>query len=443
VRKREWLVVCLAFAAFWAGPLRADGVLDLYRQAVTNDPRVAAARLDYLASTKARRAALAGLLPTIIYDNETTHERQNILSSQNAVIGAGFSKFPIDYWALTITQPIVRLQAWQRLDQAEAAERQVLAQQVAAEQALVVRVATAYLSVLAAQDGLAFATAERVAIGQQLQLAKERVARGLATVVNLHDAQSRFATAESQEIEANAVLADALQAMREITGKLPDSYRVLADEIPLSRPDPADVNAWIDAALKGNPGLDAKRQAAEVAQAEVRRQRAGYAPTLDLVGTHINRKQGGTLFGGGSHVETSDISLKFRFPIYEGGLTTAVTEEAAFRHSKTLQEVEAEARGLDRLTRSAYLGVISAISRVQALRQGVVSQGSALKAKQESFRSGLLTLIGVLDAERDLHLVRRDYAKARYEYLINRLRLKQATGALAEADLEAIDRLLK
>jgi outer membrane protein len=443
VRNGGWLLVSVACAAILAGPARAEGPLELYRIALQNDPRVAAARFDYLASQKARRAALAGLLPTVVLDSETTHERQRILSSQNAVIGAGFSKFPIDVWTLTITQPIIKLQAWQRLDQAEAAERQALAQQVAAEQALVVRVATAYLGVLAAQDSVSFATAERVAIGQQLQLAQERVARGLATVVNLHDAQARFAQTEAQEIDAKAVLDDALQAMREILGKLPQSYRQLAEDIPLMRPDPPDVNVWLDAAQKGNPGLDARRAAAEVAQAEMRRQRAGHAPTLDLVGTQINRKQGGTLFGGGSHVETSDLSLKFNLPIYTGGLITAVTEEAALRHSKTLEEVEAESRAVDRLTRSSYLGVISAISRVQALRQGVVSQSSALKAKQESFRAGLLTLIGVLDAERDLYLVRRDYAKARYDYLVNRLRLKQATGALSESDLEQLDSLLK
>jgi outer membrane protein len=305
------------------------------------------------------------------------------------------------------------------------------------------RVANAYLGVLAAQDNLSFASAERTSIGQQLQLAKERVARGLATIVNLHDAQARFAQTEAQEIDAKNTLDDAQQAMREIIGKVPASFAPVREEIPIARPDPENVAQWIDIALKQNPGLEAKRYAAEVAQQEMRKQRAGYAPTLNLVGTHINRKQGGTLFGGGSHVETTDLSLKLNVPIYEGGLTTAVTEEAALRHSKSLQEVEAEQRAVDRQTRASYLGVVGAVSRVQALQQGVVSQQSSLKAKQESYRSGLLTLLAVLDAERDLYFVRRDYAKARYDYLLNRLRLKQSTGTLADADLESIDRLLK
>ena len=437
----RWILFAVSICAISAA--RAEGMLEVYRLAVQQDPRLAAARFDHEASQKSTRGALAGLLPTVIVDGERTNERQNILSSQNAVIGAGSSRFPIRQWALTITQPIFKLAAWERLGQAEAAEKQSLAQRIAAEQALMLRVATAYLGVLAAQDNLSFASAERTSIGQQLQLAKERVARGLATIVNLHDAQARFAQTEAQEIDAKNTLDDAQQAMREIIGKVPNSFAPVREEIPIAKPDPQDVAQWIDTALKQNPGLEAKRYAAEVAQQEMRKQRAGYAPTLNLVGTHINRNQGGTLFGGGSNVDTSDLSLKLNVPIYEGGLTTAVTEEAALRHSKSLQEVEAEQRAVDRQTRAAYLGVVGAVSRVQALQQGVVSQQSSLKVKQESYRSGLMTLLAVLDAERDLYFVRRDYAKARYDYLLNRLRLKQSTGTLADADLEAIDRLLQ
>src|SRR5262249_8972526 len=162
---------------------------------------------------------------------------------------------------------------------------------------------------------------------------KERVARGLATIVNLHDAQARFAQTEAQEVDAKNTLDDAQQAMREIIGTMPRSYTPVKEEMPISRPDPENVDHWIETAVKQNPGREAKRFAAEVAQQEMRKQRAGYAPTLNLVGTYINRKQGGTLFGGGSHVETTDLSLKLNVPFYEGGLTTASTEEAALRWS--------------------------------------------------------------------------------------------------------------
>lgn len=435
--------VCLFFLLALVGSARAEGMLELYRLALQKDPRFAAARFEHEASRKSTTAAAGSLLPSIVANYEATRERQNIISSQTAVIGTGTSEFPIESWSLTITQPLFKLGAWERLGQAQAAERQALAQRVAAQHVLMVRVASAYLAVLAARDNVEFAVAERTSVGQQLQLAKERVARGLATIVNLHDAQARFSQTEAQEVDARSTLDDAQQAMREILGRQPRDFAPLREEMPVVAPDPLQVDEWIDTALRQNPGLEAKRNAAEVSAQEVRKQRAGHAPTVNLVGSYNNRDQGGTLFGGGSHVETRDLTLQLRVPIFEGGQISAVTEEAAYRYDKALQEVEAEARAVDRQTRAAYQGVLAAISRVQALQQGTVSQQSALRAKQESYRAGLLTLLAVLDSERDLYFVRRDYAKARYDYVLNRLKLKQATGTLADADLEAVDRLLK
>jgi outer membrane protein len=429
--------------ALIAPAAHAESLAEAYRQALKSDPRLAAARLDYEASEHAKNAARAALFPSIRAEVERTEERQNIRSSQNAVIGAGISSFPIEVLSLTITQPLFRVAAAERLDQAEISRRQAGVQRTAAQQNLMVRVATAYLGVLAAQDNLEFATAERVAIGRQLQLAEERVTRGLATVVNLHDARSRFAQTEAQEIEARNTLEDSQQAMREMMGSTPKSYQRLLKEIPVPGPDPAALETWVETALSRNLGLEARRLAAEVASQEVRRQRAAYWPTVDLVATHANRKQGGTLFGGGSHVETTDISVRMSVPIFEGGLTNALTDEAVVRHRKAMEELEAERRSVERQTRAAYQGVVGAISRVKALQQGVASQESSLKAKQESFRAGLLTLLGVLDAERDLYLSLRDYARARYDYLLNRLRLKQAIGSLSDEDLEAFDRLVQ
>jgi outer membrane protein len=120
-----------------------------------------------------------------------------------------------------------------------------------------------------------------------------------------------------------------------------------------------------------------------------------------------------------------------------------VTQEAAYRYQKSLEDLEQERRGVDRATRAAYDGVVSGISLAQALRQSVISQESALVGKEEGYRSGLFTLLPVLDAQRDLYLAKRDYAQSRYDYLFNRLRLKQAAGTLSEADLQGIDSALQ
>lgn len=432
--------LCLGAGASTAG---AESLLEAYRLALEGDPRLAAARLEHEATEQTIRQARAGLLPSVVLELEKTNERQNILSSQNAVIGTGKSRFPIDAYTLTISQPIFKLAAWERLNQAEASVKQAQALRMAAEQALMVRVSTAYLGVLAARDNLSFASAEREAVGKQLQLAEEKVKQGLTAIGGLHDARARFAQVTAREIEARNTLDDAQQALREMTGNLARHYKSVREDIPLKRPEPDDIEKWVETALAQNLSLEARRQAGQVAYQEVQKQRAGYYPTLNLVATRSNREQGGTVFGGGSHIETTDLSLKLNVPIYEGGSTSALTQEAVVRHHKALQEIEQERRAVERQGRSAFQGVVSSMSQVEALKQGVVAQTKALEVKQESFKAGLVTVLAVLDAQRDLYMAKRDYAKARYDYLLYRLRLKQTVGTLAEADMEALDRLLE
>jgi outer membrane protein len=266
---------------------------------------------------------------------------------------------------------------------------------------------------------------------------------GLGTITNQYDAQARYAVTQAREIEAQNRLRDARQAMREITGKVFDNVQSLRDDFRLESPQPAAVERWLETALAQNLGLNARRESVEVARQEIDRQKAGHYPSLNLLLQNNRRDAGSTLFGGGSNVDTTELSLKLSVPIYEGGLTSAVTREAAFRHAKAQEELEAERRTVDRATRAYYEGVLAGVGLVDALKQSVVAQERSLESKEVSHKSGLITLLPVLDAQRDLYLARRDYAQSRYDYLINRLRLQQVTGVLSELDLAVVNAALK
>jgi outer membrane protein len=104
-----------------------------------------------------------------------------------------------------------------------------------------------------------------------------------------------------------------------------------------------------------------------------------------------------------------------------------------------MQDLTAIQRSVQRAARAAYYGIISAISKVNALDKSVSAQQLALQSKQQGNRSGLYTSLDVIDAERDVYEAKRNYARARYEYLLNTLRLKHAVGTLSEADVESIN----
>lgn len=423
--------------------VRGESLLEAYKLALVNDPKYAAAKAESLANGMVLEQARAGFRPTVTVGVERTETRQRILRSQNPIFGAGVTDFPTSSDTLTITQPIFRKDVIERLAQAKAVARQANYTLLAAEQDLQLRTTANYLVVLAANDSLELARAEREAVGKALDLAREQLKMGLGTVTNRHDAAARFAVAQAREIEAQNRLSDAKQGLREVTGRVIDKLQVLRDDFPLETPVPADVERWVELAFEQNLALRARREAVEVAQQEIRRQQAGHWPTFNLVLNHNRRDSGSTLFGGGSEVQTTDLSLRMAVPLYEGGLTSAVTEEAVYRHEKAMQELKQEHSAVERAARGAYNGTLSGARLVHALKQSVESQEGALVAKQEGYRSGLFTLLPALDAQRDLYLAKRDYAQSRYDYLFNRLKLKQAAGTLSEADLLVLSAALR
>lgn len=429
-----------AVAVMWmASAAQAVTLTEVYSLAQQNDAKFRSVRAETRASGTAVDQARAGFLPTVRYDMERTETRSNVLRNENTVNAIGARVYPTDSRTLSITQPIFRMDAIARFGQAKSVVKQSEFTLMAAEQDLMLRTTVAYLSVLAATDSLGLARKEREAVGKVLELARERLKSGLGTITNLHDATARHAVTQAREIEAENKLRDAQQALREITGRSINDLQTLKPSFPLAKPEPAVVERWVEAALDQNMILRARQASVEVARQEVERQRAGHYPSLNLLVSHNRRDAASSvvngIFGAGTLVETTDVTLRLSVPLFEGGLTTAVTEEAAQRYQKAQEDLEGERRSTERATRAAYDGTLGAVSMVDALRQSVISQESALEAREQGFRAGLFSLLQVLDAQRDLYLARRDYAQARYDYLLSRLRLRLATGQLSEADL--------
>jgi len=440
---RRISICCVILCALLApGFAVAEDLAQVFLLARENDPKYRGARFDFEAATFAEPQARAALLPTASFEAIQQRTRQNILDSRNPVFASGSSAFPTEARTLNVTLPVYKLSAWRGYWQAQTKVQQAAATFSAAEQDLIVRVSTAYFGVLAARDVREFAESEFKAIAQQLELVQQRFKSGLVAIVELHDTRARHATKEAEVVAARNDLDDKAQALRELTGRVVPNLKPLRDRIPLDNPAPLDMDVWVETAHKQNLLLEARRRAVEVAQQEIGRQRAGHLPVLDLVLSTNRRDTGGSLFGGGSNVETSDLIFRLNVPIYSGGLTSALTGEAVKRFHSALEDKERDLRQVERQTRAAFQGVTGGAVRVRALAQGVVSAESARELKVQGYRAGLHTILQMLDAERDLYAAKRDAARARYDLVLNRLRLLQASGALSESDLIAVNALL-
>ncbi len=312
----------------------------------------------------------------------------------------------------------------------------------AAQQDLMIRVADKYFEVLAAQDNLTFSRAEKEAIGRQLEQTTQRFNVGLIAITDVHEAQSRFDLSIANAVNAENRVANAHEAMREITGKYFTDFSVLTKDTPLVEPNPSDIDKWGEMALQQNLQLTSAKFSVDIARSDVKTQKSTYYPTLDLVG---NRTFSDRLESNSFPTESigTSVALQFNWSIYQGGATSSRVAAARHRLEQSIQSLEGQHRATVRGVRDAYLGVLAGISRVKALKQAVVSQQSALDATQAGFEVGTRTTVDVLNARTFLYASQRNYAESRYNYILNTLRLKLAAGSLSTIDLKLINDWLR
>jgi len=429
------LFLCTAVAAPDAAG--AADLVDIYRLALANDPQIKAAEAAHRAALEKSPQSRAQLLPSLVFDAGVNRDRQEISNSTGLFPDNTYFSTTKSY-QLVLNQPLFHNQYWVQLRQADATVAQADAEYAAAQQDLIARTAVRYFAVLEAQDSLRFATAEKEANERQLEQTRQRFEVGLIAITDVHDAQAAYDLSAAQEIEAQNLLTSALEAMSELIGVRQESFAPLAENTPLVAPDPADIDQWSDTAMKQNFQLLASEMQLKIATDEVALRRSGHYPTLDLNATYGSSDISGGSFGG-RDVNDTAVGVDLVIPIYQGGGVSSSVREAAQLREQARQQLEQQRRATLRQARDAYLTVIATIKRVNALAQAVVSAQSALEANEAGLEVGTRTSVDVLLVRSRKFGAERDHARARYDYILNSLRLKLAAGILTGADLEGIN----
>lgn len=420
----------------------ADDLQSVYLAAKANDPQFRIAQREYEAAQQQAKQLRAGALPSANLELQKIDTDQTVISSDNTVFQQGSASYGTDDLTLRLTQPIFR---WDRVvgwKQSRIQEKQAEAKLALAGQELQVRVAEAYFNALSAREAVILSRAQLASATRQFEDADARYKRGLARRTDQLDAQARMAQVEAQMLSNQNAWEDALQALRELTGTAPASISPVLRDLVLAPPDPVSAEQWVRSAIEGNVELQAQQLALDVATREVERLRAGHYPTLDLSLTHTEHTTDGSLFGGGSQTENDDLTLALNVPLYAGGAVAAKRREGVARREQAREEYERLHRAVERQTRAAYQGILSSIRRSEALSQSVKAQELAVETKKKGFATGLYTSMTVLDAEEDLFADRQEYAQARYDYLVNWIKLRRAAGQLKESDITALNRQL-
>ncbi len=419
-------------------PAQGNDLIHAYELAKNSDAEFQAAIAANRAAQESTPQAMAALLPTLSADLTSTGTELKIRQGSVFTGGAGRRNFHSNDFNIQLTQPLYRKDRWIALDQAKTLVTQSDSVFAFARQSLMLRVAERYFGVLRAADALTFAIAEQDAFGQQLEQSQQRFQVGLIAITDVEEAKAGFDLARAQVIAAENQLDNAREALREVTGEYAKAVAGLGDKMPLQMPTPNNIDAWTETALQQNLELRGQLKQTERARLEIQRIEAGHLPTLDLIGRHNRAVSNGGITSA-SNNETSTLSLQLQVPIYQGGAIVSRTRQSRHLYRQALDEQERIRRSVQRQTRDSFLGVRSGISRVEALSQAVVSTQSAVEAVDAGFQVGTRTTVDVLDAQRDLFRAKRDYADARYTYILDILKLKISAGILSQKDLDKIN----
>ncbi len=431
-------------ALLGAGGAHAADLLQVYRDALANDAQFAAAKEQLAAGQERVPQARAGLLPNVSLSANTTYnDAENSFRTSPTLETA--QKFNSNGYQVLLSQPLFRWQNWVQYDQAKLQVAQSEMQFASVRQDLIVRVAQAYFDVLLANFNLNVSRSQKEAISQQLEQAKKNFEVGVATITDSQEAQARYDLAVAQEIAAQNDLEVKRQALRVIIGREPDELKPLKRDVQLQRPQPDDMQKWAESAEQNGYAVQIQQAQAEIAKREVERTRAGHYPTVDVVASYTKSSAGASLsgtFNFGNDLTQSAIGLQLAVPIYQGGAVSSREREAAALHGKALQDLDSARRNAALAARQSYLGVTNGLAQVNALRQAVVSSGSALESNKLGYDVGVRINIDVLNAQQQLYSTERDLAKAAYDTLLAQLRLKSAAGTLGEEDVQALNALL-
>ncbi|MFD2367037.1 TolC family outer membrane protein [Pseudoduganella sp. GCM10020061] len=447
------LIAVLLASAFSLDAHAAD-LLQVYQQALANDATFASARASLQAGMERVPQARALLLPSISGSasisrgsSETTpwNVGQTVTNPQT---GLPFTIGSIDddsrsrRYGVSLSQPLFNWASWQTYQQSKLTQGIIEAQFAQAQQDLITRVAQAYFDVLASQDTLESIRAQKTATTEQLASAKRNFEVGTQTITDTHEAQAAYDLVVAQEFAAATDLENKRSALQSIIGTAPTALAPLKPGVALTPPQPAVIDQWVSSAETQNFAVIGATLNVESAKRDISRNRAGHYPTANLIADANRVRVPGQSEGSGT-VKSNSIGVTLAVPIFNGFAVTSRVREAIALEDKARNDLEATRRNAAQGARVAFASVNSGLAQVRALEAAEVSSQSALDSNKLGYQVGVRINIDVLNAQNQLYLTRRNLSRARYDTIINGLRLKAAAGVLKEADLVTINTLLQ
>lgn len=467
---------------------QAENLVEIYRQALQNDPEWAAMESQFEADRQQSAQVKAGLKPKLFVSyskTRTSRTAPDIGVSLNDELQQGiencFDPFgaitptcdqelltilstpdqslfqlveddaekqntTVDNFSIQLTQPLMNLERLYAYRASNMNLKRTESEFDLAQQQFFLKIATTYFEALKAQKELDFAKLENKAINSQLSQTRERYELGLIRITDVHEAQSALDLSKNIVLLADSAYKSALEQLNTLTNGTITSIEPLVEDLPVATPKPDDAQTWVDIAYKNNKQISSAQASVKAAEFNVIQKRSGHAPTVDLFASIDNIKTDAgedSPFGSSSNF-TSDsdsetIGVRVMLPIYSGGLTVSQVRESKHQLDASRSNLEKTYRKTQASVKNNFRNVVNDVKRVEVMKTSLLSTEKALQSTREGYSGGNRNLFEVLQAQRNLFSAKRDLHNAQTDYIINSLKLKFAAGILDTEDILVIN----
>ena len=214
----------------------------------------------------------------------------------------------------------------------------------------------------------------------------------------------------------------------------------LAQPVALPALASDQVETWVSQAEQ-HPLIRKAQLGLEVAHLETEKAKAANGPTVDANGTlGVVNNRGDVQIPGTTR--QAQVGIELNIPLYTGGYNDNRIKETLKLEEKSRNDLDYARRSISEATKRAFFGVQSLRAQVKAYEAAEASTKLALEATQLGYKLGVRVNLDVLNAQTQLFSTQRDLAKARYDVVLNSLKLRQASGQLRPEDLAGVNALL-
>ena len=435
----------LFIALLITGNVSSESLLDIYNEALDNDPTFKAAEYSYLADKELKVQGRAALLPSLTLSGSTNWNEYY----QNKELQQQYNSFST---SARVSQPLFRLDTWFQYRQSKSLTDAAEADFAFEQQNLLVRTAELYFGVLRAIDNLNAAISEEKAIKKQLDQAKQRFEVGLSAITGVQEAQLAYDLSKASRIRTEGSLYSARESLNALIGREIFSLNELGDGLLIELPTPNSKEKWVELALENNYQLKAAYLRKKAAKSSARIVASNHLPKIDIVGSQSESEtnqfnyEGFNIDGQGIPVPSvtgrRNYSIQLSMPLFQGGAVNSRRKQAYSQYERANENTLFTERRIIQEVRSQFSNVLTLVANVNAQKQAVVSATSALEATQVGYKVGTRNVVDLLQAEKNLYSAEKNLANAKYDYILSNLKLSLASGTITPADIVKINNLL-